>query len=458
MITATERVLPLSHYATDEGHFVQFYEDDSRLVTSASAFLADGIRKGEAALAIATEDHRKAIAGLLRLKGFETERLLDARQLILLDAEELLSKFMVQGLPDRTAFRKSVAPILVEAMRCFPSVRAFGEMVNLLWARGNVPATLRLEHEWNELRREYDFTLFCSYGLDHFKRGADSSGFRDICDAHSFALPSTNLVEITARNTQLRYIAELEQKAKALEGEIAERKRAEEALAQSNEELRSFAYSVSHDLKEPLRTIRMYLQLVERLGKKTLAGEPRIERSIRFVIDAAGRMDALLAGTLAYARLDADKQSTTIVDANAVFDEAVANLEDSIRNAGATVTRANLPKVKAFRIQLAQVFQNLISNGIKFRGNAPPVIHVEAAREDQTDPWIFSITDNGMGIPPEYQERVFVAFQRLHTSGEYPGSGLGLSICRKVIEKMGGRMWVESEAGKGSRFKFTLSS
>src|SRR5579859_7247995 len=229
-------------------------------------------------------------------------------------------------------------------------------------------------------------------------------------------------------------------------------KRAQEELARSNQDLEQFAYAASHDLQEPLRMVATYSQLLAERYRGKLDADA--DKYIHYAVDGALRMQKLVQDLLAFSRVGRQGRAPRSTDCNAVLEASLKNLEAAIQESGAVVQTTHLPLVMADSSQLAQVFQNLIGNAIKFRGAEPPVIRVavEAKRKE----WVFSVADNGMGIEPEHAESVFVIFRRLHTHAEYPGSGIGLSICKKIIEQHGGRIWVESQLGHGCTFKFTL--
>jgi PAS domain S-box-containing protein len=241
--------------------------------------------------------------------------------------------------------------------------------------------------------------------------------------------------------------------------DISERKRAEEAMAQyahelarSNEELEQFAYVASHDLQEPLRMVTSYLQLLEKRYKYRL--DPEADKFIGYAVDGAARMKSLITDLLAFSRAESRGLQYTRTDCNAVLARALGNLKPVVDETHAEISSQPLPTLRVDGGQLVQVFQNLVSNAIKFHSSAPPKI--EIAAEEKDGKWLFIIKDNGIGIEPQYLDRIFVLFRRLHGLMEYPGTGIGLAICRKIVERHGGRIWAESEPGAGSTFYFTI--
>jgi PAS domain S-box-containing protein len=223
-------------------------------------------------------------------------------------------------------------------------------------------------------------------------------------------------------------------------------------LQRSNEELEQFAYISSHDLQEPLRMITSYLQLLQKKYQGHL--DEKADQYIHFAVDGASRMQNLIQDLLDYSRVGAGNNELESVDCEFILNTVLSNLKTVIKENNATVSHGPLPEVMADSIQIVQVFQNLILNGIKFHGEQVPKIHIAA--EKKMSEWIFSVQDNGIGIDPQYSERIFEIFKRLNSRERYPGTGIGLAICKKIVERHGGRIWVESELGKGSTFYFTL--
>lgn len=231
----------------------------------------------------------------------------------------------------------------------------------------------------------------------------------------------------------------------------AEHRRTLEELARSNRDLEQFAYVASHDLQEPLRMVATYTQLLAEHYQGKLDQEA--DKYIHYAVDGALRMQSLVSDLLAFSRVGRQRELQQI-DCNLIIQSVTANLESAIRESEAQIVCAPLPTVVAARCELLQLFQNLVGNAIKFRRSAAPLIRIDA--ENTGRDWRFTVADNGIGISPEHTQDVFVIFKRLHTQAEYPGSGIGLSICKKIVEQNGGRIWVESEPGQGSTFKFTL--
>jgi len=234
--------------------------------------------------------------------------------------------------------------------------------------------------------------------------------------------------------------------------DITERKRIEDELKRSNTELEQFAYVASHDLQEPLRAIAGMVQLLQKHYHGKL--DEQADEYIEFTVEAADRMRKLINDLLTYSRVDRFGNHFVETDIEKVLETALTNLRVAVEESQATVTHDPLPALMIDATQITQIFQNLLGNAIKFRGERPLQIHIGAQEVDNT--WRFEVRDNGIGIEPQYFERIFGVFQRLHTRHEYLGTGIGLSLCKKIVERHGGSIWVESEIGQGASFCFTL--
>jgi signal transduction histidine kinase len=250
--------------------------------------------------------------------------------------------------------------------------------------------------------------------------------------SRAFDAMTENLKNITASRDELNQIAR--------------------ELERSNQELQQFAYVASHDLQEPLRMVAGFTRLLERRYKDKLDQDAR--EFINFAVDGAVRMQKLIDDLLTYSRVGAPNIPFEPVDCNRLLNQAITNLRVASEESHAVITSSNLPTVTCNASQMIQLFQNLISNAIKFRGTETPRIHIAAEHRDSE--WLFSFRDNGIGIDPQYKDRIFQIFQRLHSRDEYDGTGIGLALCMKIVELHKGKIWMESEVGKGATFYFTL--
>jgi PAS domain S-box-containing protein len=284
----------------------------------------------------------------------------------------------------------------------------------------------------------------------------------------AFVLDLTELkranIALRAAHDQLEHrvqerTSDLKRINQRLEHEIEERRQAEQELAKrsrelarSNDDLEQLAYVASHDLQEPLRMIASYLQLLDKRYTETLDADGR--EFIGYAVDGARRMQALIDDLLSYSRIGTKTQAMKATDCGKLIGQVLEGLDLAIRESGARVHCGDMPVVHADPNRLAQLFQNLIANAIKFRTDAPPEVWIRA--DPTEEGWCFSVQDNGIGIPAEYRERVFAMFQRLHSRREYPGTGIGLAICKRIVERHGGRIWIEDGPGTGTVFRFTL--
>ncbi len=267
--------------------------------------------------------------------------------------------------------------------------------------------------------------------------------------------------DVTERNRAQaeldRYRGHLEdlvkQRTSELETANAHLQRATADLISSNQELEQFAYVASHDLQEPLRAVAGYLGLLEQQAGEKLDQTDR--HHIAGAVQGAARMHTLITDLLALSRVGTRGQAFEAADLNAVLDEALGALGAGIQETGARITRDPLPVLRVDAGQIAQLFQNLVGNALKFRGEQTPEIHIGARKE--AEQWVFWVRDNGIGIEPQYFDRIFLIFQRLHTRRKYPGTGIGLAVCKKIVERHGGAIWVESQPNQGSTFYFGIS-
>ncbi|TAF10481.1 MAG: cyanobacterial phytochrome A, partial [Nostocales cyanobacterium] len=223
-------------------------------------------------------------------------------------------------------------------------------------------------------------------------------------------------------------------------------------LERSNAELKKFAYVASHDLQEPLNQVANYVQLLEMRYEAQLDEDAK--EFINYAVEGVSLMQTLIDDVLAYSKVDTQAIAFQVTEVETALERALSNLRKRISESGTTITHDPLPTVMADSTQIMQLFLNLVGNAIKFRSHEPPQIHIGAERLE--DEWLFSVRDNGIGIDPQFSDRIFIIFQRLHTRDEYPGTGMGLAICKKIVECHRGRIWVESQLGQGATFYFTI--
>jgi light-regulated signal transduction histidine kinase (bacteriophytochrome) len=228
---------------------------------------------------------------------------------------------------------------------------------------------------------------------------------------------------------------------------------ANNALCRANADLEQFAYAAAHDLKEPLRMVSLYCQMLSKSFAETLG--PDGQKYLNYSLQGSRRMEALVQDLLAYLQASHFSEAVpAIIDSHVSLEHALVNLQLTIEESGASIASSRLPHAKMHELHLEQLFQNLLSNAIKYRGIAKPDIFIAA--EQSNGETVFSVRDNGIGIDPEYQEQIFELFKRLHSHDRYAGSGIGLAICKRIVEHYGGRIWVESKLGRGSAFFFTV--
>lgn len=587
-------------------HVVQFYQaDEPRLVSSVARYLIEGLDHGDGILLIATERHRDQFMRELMRLGRAVDAAIGDRQLVVLDSETTLDQLLVDGEPDAATF-EAVIGEAIRGVRQLPGargLRAYGDVVGLLWSAGRYKTAVYLEELWNSMLGAVGFQLFCAYPIDVFSADLPVDAVQAVLQTHTHLMPTggngdmehaldralneivgpdaedltrgcapapampcaeatlislrterpadagrvlararhyyqsekrfralveniSDAISLLDRHGRVLYSsastrnvlqyepyqltgreflelvhpddvarvreqlaeavatprAPLHAQFRARRGDgswrwlestftnllddtevkaivsnyrdITDRRLAEERqrrdaeeLARSYADLQAFAYAAAHDLKEPLRTVCAYTQLL--VQRARLEGDNQEIANV--IIDGVKRMSALLDDLLSLTTVNFTAAPER-VELDGAAQQAVANLEQAIRDASAEIVAADLPAVRGNAIHLVTLFQNLLSNAIKYRGETPPQIRISA---EQAGPvWIIKVADNGIGIAPEYRDQIFGLFKRLHTR-EVPGTGVGLAICKRIVEGMGGKIWVESEPGKGATFYFT---
>lgn len=451
-------------------HFVQFYEADAFLLDSLGDFIGTAINAGEAAIVVATREHREALEMRLREKGLDVTNAIACGQLVLRDAAETLSKFMVGELPDAELFAERIGDIISRATEGRPRVRIYGEMVALLWAEGNYDAAIRLEELWNALQESHSFALFCAYPMSGFAGEGPGRGLADVCTKHSRVIPAESYTALDDSDERLREITLLQQKARSLEAEIAERKRAEELLrsallseraaraeAESATRLKDeFLATVSHELRTPLSAILGWSAML----RTSKFDQSAIDRALETIERNARAQAQIIEDLLDVSRIVTGRLHLDLrpVDPGVVIETAI----DSVRPAAeAKSIQINslldyVGPLMCDPARLQQVMWNLLSNAVKF---TPTGGSVTISQRRIGSHILIGVSDTGQGLSAEFLPFIFDRFRQADGSitRRHGGLGLGLAIVRHFVEMHGGTVRAESPgAGLGTTFTVEL--
>lgn len=455
----------------DTEHFVQFYEADGFLLNSLSGFIGNAISSGDGALVIATESHRTGLEELIKANGLDVALAKAHGQFLSLDAAETLSQFMIDGMPEPARFHTVMGAVIASVTGGRSRVKAFGEMVALLWGEGNHAAAIQLEELWNDLQRAHSFSLFCAYPMNGFGGEQFIEPTRSVCKVHSRVIPAESYGSLVDHGDRLRAIALMQQKAESLEAEVTERRRVEECLRlalvgeqmaraeaeTANRMKDEFLATVSHEIRTPLNAIIGWSHLLRsgRLDKATT------DRAIETIDRNAKSQAQLIEDILDVSRMITGKLrlNNEPVDISSVINAAIDSVQLAIDckslhlevtldpSARHTVGDAN---------RLQQVVWNLLANAIKFTPSGGRIeVRVERAGENLQ----MQVSDTGQGIGGEFLPFIFERFRQADgtTTRQHGGLGLGLAIVRHLVELHGGTITAHSPgSGKGATFIIKL--
>jgi signal transduction histidine kinase len=448
-------------------HIVQFYEDDAFLCDNVAQFLAVGLAAGEPVCVIATAEHREAFSVRLARQGLSVDDARARGQLVWLDARATLGKFLVGDMPDWTLFSAFFGAIMEQSRRRDPvaCVRAYGEMVDLLWRDGNKLGALRLEAMWNELASHHALSLLCAYVMGNFYRTGDAESFRDVCHAHTHVLPAEGAKVLAASDTSRREIAELQQRARALETEIAQRKELESALRQAlmrekearEEAERSVRYNemfagmLGHDLRNPLSAITTGANYIARLNSSQ-----KSTKAATRILSSAERMARMIDQLLDFTRIRVGG-GLALAPTRLDLDELLYKIKDELE--AANPERSIVVEVVGSAVgewdhdRLLQVFSNLVGNALHHGTDATPVV----VRCDGSAPTYVDVSiHNGGVVPAEVLPVMFEPFRGNARYQRTRGLGLGLFITQQIVAAHGGTIDVASTGDLGTTFHLVL--
>jgi signal transduction histidine kinase len=472
---------PIASAAASGGeHVVQFYESDDFANEAVASYLAEGIEQSQPLVVIASDRRIDSVQWRLANRGYDVDRAHRRGELVLMDARETLSTFMVGSTPDERRFRANVGRAIERSLhgRKGTTVRAYGEMVDLLWREGNHEGALLLEELWNQLARQHSFSLLCAYALSNFHREADAEQFRSVCQVHQHVFAAETYDAWAGEPERARQIGELQQRAHALEHEIEERKKLERALraalaqrVRTEEELRSmkdkaelaseaktqFLASMSHELRTPLNAIIGYQDLLT-----MEIGGPLNERQRGYlgrIRTSSERLLRLIDQLLSLSRIDAGKEALKLerVDVSSVATETAAIVQPSAAAKGLWL-RVIVPTAPVECVsdngKLRQILLNLLSNAVEFTNKGG----VDVTVSQQGASISVHVRDTGPGLSETDRARVFEPFVQTDASITRPnsGTGLGLPVSRELAWLLGGDVRIDSADGQGSTFTIEI--
>ncbi|RQG98477.1 histidine kinase [Natrarchaeobius oligotrophus] len=437
-------------------HIALFYRDRDERFETVTPFIRQGIERGERVMYVIDEFSRSTVLDELRGGDADVDAAVDSGQLTFHSLEET---YLRSGRFDPDDMLEVYADAIEDANESYPGLRVTASTNFVLDENATLEEFMAYESRVNDLFRGENCIALCHYDCERIP----PETLIDVIRTHPHIVYEGTVCH-NFYYTPPEEFFEPDEPMRDVErmlNTLADRSRAradlDETVSQleaSNERLKRFAYVASHDLQEPLRMISSYLQLLESRYGDDLDGDAR--EYIDFAVDGSDRMREMIDGLLAYSRIDTDESDVEPVDCNAVVDDVLTDLHVRIDETDAEITVDSLPAVAGNVHQLEQLFFNLLSNAIKYSGDEPPQIEVGCERRG--DRCLFAVADRGIGIEPEYVDGIFDVFNRLHSNDEFPGTGIGLSLCRKIVAHHDGDIWVDSESDEGTTFYFTLPS
>src|SRR5712692_3280757 len=447
-------------------HLVQFYEDEHFLYEAVTLFVAPGLKHGDGVIVIATRPHCAAFEKRLEAQGFDVQSIKAQGQLAMRDAADTLSQFMVRGIPDAEKFISVVGGLIDKMGEQYSKIRIYGEMVDLLWAEGNLHGTIELEELWNGLAQTHCFTLLCGYGMGNFSQHLHGNAFHKVCRTHSHVIPAEGFVALKDPELQRRMIASLQQQAKALQTEIAGRKEIEQALQQALHLRDEFLSIAGHELMTPLTSLKLQIQILQRAIDKGYGPEvaERVKRAVENsdyqskrlskLIDQLLDLTRIRLGRLTLEPVELDLAELTQDVISRLGDETILGEQSSAARASITI-HGKGPLLGCWdQARIEQVITNLVTNAVKYGEGKP--IEVRLSLDESRSEARLVVRDYGIGIRPEDQARIFRRFERASSANQYPGLGLGLYIVRQIVDAHGGAIDVQSQPNEGSSFTVAL--
>lgn len=447
----------------EPAHSVQFYADDSVLIEGLTRYVGTALSAGDSAIVIATPQHRDALTAALAARGLDLDLAASQGRYVALDASETLRTFMRRGRPDRKRFVSVVGGLVdrltVAAVGESPQVAAYGEMVALLWAEGHTEAALQLEHLWNELAETRSFNLHCAYPMSLFPNAGDDALITAVCASHALVIPVESYAGQQDERDRLRAVALLQQKARALETEVAERRRCEAELTAALQLRDQFLGAIAHDLKTPLAGIKGGVQLLQRRVTRGTVTPEQLSSQLSSLDTSATRLTRMVEQLLDIARIQSgrppelDLRPTDLVD----LAERIAAEHQRATERHTIRVESSEPSILGQwdTTRLERVLDNLIDNARKYSPDGGEVVVAVAQPTPETA--LLTVRDQGIGIPPADLERIFQEFHRVaDVSARISGTGIGLASAHQIVTLHGGQIDVQSEHGRGSTFTVHL--